>query len=152
MIVCLALLIYVFIPKKPSIEKEIIHTVRLEGAVDAKIIAIKFFQAYDSCIKSNQDKSVPEKQNACVQQNPHVASGSVKNFMMTDQSMIDPVLCSAQLPSSYQVSTGDDKKDNKVKLVVVEMFGAYEQKISLEIAKIDNIWKVEKIVCPQSLR
>lgn len=148
LIVSLALVTFFAIPKKPSLEKKTIGTVRLEGAVDAKIAAIKFFQVYDSCIKNNTDKSALEKQSVCVGQNPYIAPESVKDFLMTNQNMIDPILCSSELPSSYQVSTDGDQKDNKAKLMVVETLGLHEQKMSLEIARVDNVWKVQKIACP----
>ncbi|MBI5044892.1 MAG: hypothetical protein HZC02_03130 [Candidatus Levybacteria bacterium] len=118
----------------------------IEGAAEAKVVTIKFFQQYDSCVKEKHDKTISEQQEFCRKSNIYGSSALIKNVLSLSDEKIDPVICSSQLPSGYQVF-GEKNNAGRVSLRVAEMFGTESFEVNVQVVKEKNEWKIDKIIC-----
>jgi hypothetical protein len=122
------------------IEKSVSKQIKADTLdADIKISAISFYEEYDKCIKE-PDQTI----KSCLKKNTNSSSSLVGN----KTTVQDPIFCSSVFPDSYAV----DKiitKGSVSQVEVVESIANNNQKILLTLSKEENIWKVQKVSCPQ---
>jgi len=121
-----------------------------KNATDAKLITLKFYQAYDSCMKQPPLEAEGRVAGYCQEHNPHASSELMENLAQGGVASegVDSITCSQQPPSGYQV-TEAKQTDKTMRVRMTELFDTVSQTFQVTLVKEAAAWKIASITCPK---
>ena len=110
-----------------------------------------FYKIYQDCLKNPPQEASGQVSVYCQDHTGLTTSDFAKNINAGGIAKLgaDPISCAQALPQSFLVSNDKLNDKNTATALVKEFFGSQNLEIRVNLKKINNIWKIDNIMCPR---
>lgn len=116
--------------------------------VQAGATATAFYTWYVDCVNHHfQIKSPKSIAEDCPYQTSNYASTQLAGNL-ANKTNTDPILCASNTPDSVSVASVNNSTSSTATVMVAEMFGSVTRRVRVDLAIVNNSWKVTNITCP----